>query len=429
MKHNTSVPSLDELKIGIIGLGYVGLPLAVAFGRSRSVVGYDTSELRIEQLRYGTDMTLEVEPHELASAQYLTLTSNINLLRECNCFIITVQTPIDSRQMPNLTPLLKASADVASVLKEGDIVIYESTVFPGCTEEQCVPVLELHSSLKYNRDFFCGYSPERISPGSKQHKLADVVKVTSGSTPHVATIVDGLYKQVVRAGTYMAESIKIAEAAKVIENTQRDLNIALANELAIIFNKLDIDTEAVIRAASTKWNFQPFRPGLVGGHCIGVDPYYLSHKAIAAGYHPKVILAGRELNDGMGEYVAMQLLNTMFARHVKIYGAKILVLGFTFKENCPDIRNTKVIDIIDKLKTYTGSVDVVDPWASSDEVLKTYGVELSHSPQTNYYDAIMIAVAHEQFAQLGLESIRSYGKPNAIVYDVKSMFAGSDKRL
>ena len=429
MKHNISVPTLDHIKIGVIGLGYVGLPLAVAFGRFRSVVGFDINKQRVDQLKVGVDDTLEVTSEELASAQHLSLTTDLNDLQDCTCFIITVQTPINNERLPDLTPLLRASADVGSLLKVGDIVIYESTVFPGCTEEQCVPVLELHSSLKYNKDFFCGYSPERISPGSSQHKLTNVVKVTSGSTPYIATVVDKLYQQIVRAGTYMAESIKIAEAAKVIENTQRDLNIALANEFAIIFNKLNIDTDAVIRAASTKWNFQSFRPGLVGGHCIGVDPYYLTYKAIAAGYHPKVILAGRELNDGMGEYVADKVIDAMIAKHTNIVGAKVLVMGFTFKENCPDIRNTKVVDIINRLKTAKCEIDVIDPIASSKEVLQTYGIQLSPSPYLNYYDAIVVAVAHKQFAEQGLEHIKRFGKKNAVVYDVKSIFAASIDKL
>ncbi len=423
-----------ELRLGIIGLGYVGLPLAVEFGRRRSVVGYDINEKRITELLGGHDSTLEVDDIELKQAHHLSYTSDIESLRECNTYIVTVPTPIDDFKRPDLTPLIRASETVGSVLKKGDIVIYESTVYPGATEEDCVPVLEAISGLKFNEDFYCGYSPERINPGDKEHRVTTIKKVTSGSTPETAETVDKLYQEVITAGTHKAESIKVAEAAKVIENTQRDLNIALINELAIIFNKLEIDTQAVLEAAGTKWNFLPFRPGLVGGHCIGVDPYYLTHKAQQIGYHPEVILAGRRINDGMGKYVVSQLIKTMIQRDIQMLGAKVLVMGLTFKENCPDLRNTRVVDIVNELKDYGIHVDVYDPWVNAAEAEEEYKfsplTELKDT-QKAQYDAIVLAVAHEEFRQMGSEGLRAMGKKNCLIYDLKYLLeAGSaDIRL
>lgn len=410
---------LRDIKLAVVGLGYVGLPLAVEFGRKRPVIGFDINPRRIEELKAGNDHTLETTQEELAAAKHLTFTANIDDLRVCNVYIVTVPTPIDAYKRPDLTPLIKASETVGKVLKPGDIVIYESTVYPGCTEEDCVPVLEKHSGLRFNQDFFCGYSPERINPGDKEHRLTAIMKVTSGSTPEVADLVDALYKEIITAGTHRAESIKVAEAAKVIENTQRDLNIALINELALIFNKLGIDTEAVLKAAGTKWNFLPFRPGLVGGHCIGVDPYYLTHKAQAVGYHPEVILAGRRINDGMGRYVAEQVVKLMVRRGINPVGAKVLVLGLTFKEDCPDLRNTKVVDVIDTLRDYNAQVDVYDPWASPAEAQHEYGLSLLHQPAPQAYDAVVLAVAHRQFREAGPGAIRAWIKPYGVLYDVK----------
>lgn len=356
---------LKDIKIAVIGLGYVGLPLAVEFGKKRKVIGFDISQHRIAELQVGKDSTKEISPEELAAAEHLTFTTSDQELRDCNCYIVTVPTPIDMHKQPDLTLLLKASRTVGKLLSQGDIIIYESTVYPGATEEDCVPVLEQQSGLTFNKDFFCGYSPERINPGDKNHRLTTIKKVTSGSTRQIASIVDQLYSEIITVGTHKAESIRVAEAAKVIENTQRDLNIALINELAMIFNRLDIDTNAVLRAARTKWNFLPFQPGLVGGHCIGVDPYYLTHKAQAIGYHPEVILAGRRINDGMGKYVVSELIKAMTHKKIQIAGARILVMGFSFKENCPDLRNTRIIDIVNELKDYHCDVDIYDPWVSS----------------------------------------------------------------
>jgi UDP-N-acetyl-D-galactosamine dehydrogenase len=421
--------NLTELKLAIIGLGYVGLPLAVEFGRKRSIFGFDINQRRINELKSGNDFTLETNPEELAAAKHLVFTTSIDDLRGCNCYIITVPTPIDDHKRPDLTPLLKASETVGKVLKEGDIVIYESTVYPGCTEEDCVPVLEKYSGLKFNKNFFCGYSPERINPGDKEHRLTTIKKVTSGSTSVVAELVDALYNEIITVGTHKAHSIKVAEAAKVIENTQRDLNIALMNELAIIFNKMGIDTEAVLDAAGSKWNFLPFRPGLVGGHCIGVDPYYLTHKAEAIGYHPEIILAGRRLNDSMGVYVVAQLVKAMTKKRIHVEGAKVLVMGLAFKENCPDLRNTRVVDIIAELKDYNCEVDVYDPWVSVAEAQHEYGITPINTPNPGSYDAIILAVGHHQFKELGVLSIRALGKPTTILYDLKYIFLDQESDL
>lgn len=429
---NMATPaSLDDLKIAVIGLGYVGLPLAVEFGRIRDVVGFDINQSRIEALRRGEDTTLETDAEELAAAARLSFSTDPADLAGCNLYIVTVPTPIDAHRRPDLTPLIKASETVGKVLKRGDIVVYESTVYPGATEEDCVPVLERLSGLTYNQDFFCGYSPERINPGDKEHRLPTIRKVTSGSTPEVATLVDSLYATIITAGTYKAESIRVAEAAKVIENTQRDLNIALINELAIIFNRMGIDTEAVLKAAGTKWNFLPFRPGLVGGHCIGVDPYYLTHKAEAMGYHPEIILAGRRINDGMGSYIAGQMVKAMLKRRIQVDGARVLILGFAFKENCPDLRNTKVIDVVKELLDYGITIDVNDPWVSFEEAHHEYGITLKDRPEEGQYDGILLAVAHHQFIELGEERIRSFGKEHHVLYDIKYCMerTSSDIRL
>ena len=420
---------LQDIKLAVIGLGYVGLPLAVEFGRKRSVVGFDINQRRIDELKVGNDFTLETTQEELEAAKHLSYTPFADDLRGCNCYIITVPTPIDEHKRPDLEPLIKASETVGKVLNQGDIVIYESTVYPGCTEEDCVPVLEKHSGLKFNLDFFCGYSPERINPGDKEHRVTSIKKITSGSTPEIALLVDALYNEIIIAGTHPAESIKVAEAAKVIENTQRDLNIALINELALIFNKLGIDTEAVLKAAATKWNFLPFRPGLVGGHCIGVDPYYLTHKAQAIGYQPEIILAGRRLNDSMGTYVVAQLVKAMTKKRIQVEGAKVLVMGLTFKENCPDIRNTRIVDIVAELKEYNCEVDVYDPWVSTDEAQHEYGIISITKPVPDSYDAIVLAVAHQQFKTMGGPGIRALGKPNAVLYDLKYVLTASESDL
>lgn len=420
---------LEEVKLAIVGLGYVGLPLAVEFGRNRSVVGFDTSQRRIDELKAGNDFTLEATQEELAASKYLTYTTQLDDLYCCNCYIVTVPTPIDEHKRPDLTPLIKASETIGKVLKRGDIVIYESTVYPGCTEEDCVPVLEGHSGLKFNQDFFCGYSPERINPGDKEHRVTTIKKVTAGSTPAVADLVDALYNEIITVGTHKAESIKVAEAAKVIENTQRDLNIALINELALIFNKMGIDTEAVLQAAGSKWNFLPFRPGLVGGHCIGVDPYYLTHKAQAIGYHPEIILAGRRLNDSMGAYVVSQLVKAMTKKRIHVEGAKVLVMGLTFKENCPDLRNTRIVDIVNELKDYNCEVDVFDPWVTTEEAQCEYDITPIEVPQRGVYDAIVLAVAHHQFKDIGATAIRTWGKPGAILYDLKYVFSKQESDL
>ena len=419
------------MKIGIIGLGYVGLPLAVEFGKKRPVIGFDINQQRIGELKAGNDSTREVSREELVAAKHLRYTIGIEDLSDCSCYIVTVPTPIDEHNRPDLKPLLKASETVGKVLKKGDIVIYESTVYPGCTEEDCVPVLEKQSGLIFNEEFFCGYSPERINPGDKEHRVTSIKKVTSGSTPETADFIDALYNEIVEAGTHKAESIKVAEAAKVIENTQRDLNIALINELAIIFNKLGIDTEAVLKAAGSKWNFLPFRPGLVGGHCIGIDPYYLTHKAQAIGHHPEIVLAGRRLNDSMGTHVVSQLIKAMTKKRIQVDGAKVLVMGLTFKENCPDVRNTRVIDIVDELKDYNCAVDVYDPWVASEEAQSAYGIMPIAKPSAGGYDAIILAVAHRQFREMGYKAIRALGKTSVIIYDLKYVLSAdeSDIRL
>ncbi|MCQ4306547.1 Vi polysaccharide biosynthesis UDP-N-acetylglucosamine C-6 dehydrogenase TviB [Pseudomonas stutzeri] len=421
--------SLHEVKLAIIGLGYVGLPLAVEFGKHRAVVGFDINNTRIEALQAGHDATLEVSDVELRQAESLTYTAKLDDLKDCNVFVVTVPTPIDEHKQPDLTPLIKASESIGKVLKKGDIVIYESTVYPGATEEDCVPVLEKVSGLQFNVDFFAGYSPERINPGDKEHRVTTIKKVTSGSTPEVADLVDDLYNQIITAGTHKATSIKVAEAAKVIENTQRDLNIALINELAIIFNRMGIDTEAVLQAAGTKWNFLPFRPGLVGGHCIGVDPYYLTHKAQSIGYHPEIILAGRRLNDGMGAYVVSQLVKAMLKRRIHVDGARVLVLGLAFKENCPDLRNTRVVDIISELGEYNIAVDVYDPWVSGTEAKYEYGITPIAEPAIDAYDGVVLAVAHNEFRDLGADNIRRYGKAEHVLYDLKYLLSAEESDL
>jgi len=420
---------IENIKLAVIGLGYVGLPLAVEFGRKRQVVGFDINSKRIDELAHGVDTTLETSEEELQAAKHLIFSTNPQAIEQCNCFIVTVPTPIDEYKQPDLTPLIKASETVGKVLKKGDIVIYESTVYPGCTEEDCVPVLEKFSGLKFNDDFYCGYSPERINPGDKEHRVTTIKKVTSGSTPAIADLVDALYNEIVLAGTHKAESIKVAEAAKVIENTQRDLNIALINELALIFNKMGIDTEAVLKAAGSKWNFLPFRPGLVGGHCIGVDPYYLTHKAQAIGYHPEIILAGRRLNDSMGAYVVAQLVKAMTKKRIQVDGAKVLVMGLAFKENCPDLRNTRIVDIVNELKDYNCEVDIYDPWVSAQEANHEYGISPITEIKAGTYDAIIAAVAHEQFKEMGATGIRKLGKSTSVVYDLKYLLKPEESDL
>lgn len=409
-------------RIAIIGLGYVGLPLAVEFGKSRDVLGFDIDRGRVEQLVSGHDRTREVDAKELSEASRLRFSCDPEDLGSCQIFIVTVPTPIDSYNRPDLTPLLSASRTVGKALKKGDLVIYESTVYPGATEEDCVPVLEEMSGLSFNTDFFVGYSPERINPGDKDHRLPSIRKVTSGSTPEIADQVDTLYSQIITAGTFKAASIKVAEAAKVIENTQRDLNIALVNELALIFQRMDIDTLDVLEAAGTKWNFLPFRPGLVGGHCISVDPYYLTHKAQQLGYHPEVVLAGRRINDGMGRHVAQRLVKALILNGTAVCGSRILVLGLTFKENCPDLRNTRVVDIVDELASYGIAVDIVDPHADAAEARHEYGLAVSSEPAGKDYDGIIVAVAHDHFRTVGLASIRALAIDGAPVFDLKGMF-------
>jgi len=407
------------MKIALIGLGYVGLPLAVEFGKKYEVIGFDINQARIDELRRGEDSTLEVEPEELALASQLSFTTDLEGIRDCKIFIVTVPTPIDQHKRPDLTPLERSSSAIGKLLKQGDIVIYESTVYPGATEEVCVPILEAESGLVFNQDFYCGYSPERINPGDKEHRVTTIKKVTSGSTPEIADKVDALYRSIITAGTHKASSIKVAEAAKVIENTQRDVNIALINELALIFNKLSIDTEEVLKAAGTKWNFLPFHPGLVGGHCIGVDPYYLTHKATEVGYHPEMILAGRRLNDNMGSYVADQVAKLMTQKRIHVVDANILILGLAFKENCPDLRNTRVVDLIAKFQSFNCNVDVYDPWVSKQEAIHEYDIAPVDEPQSGHYDAIVIAVAHSEFTQMGAEVVHAFGKSNHVLFDIK----------
>lgn len=421
----------SESVIAIIGLGYVGLPLAVEVGKKMQVIGFDINQPRIKALQQGIDDTLEVEEELLAQATQLTFTCDVNDLKKANVYIVTVPTPIDNHKKPDLSPLIKASEMIGKVINKGDVVIYESTVYPGATEEECIPVIENKSGLVFNKDFYAGYSPERINPGDKEHRVTNILKVTSGSTPEIAEFVDSLYQTIITAGTYKASSIRVAEAAKVIENTQRDVNIALINELAIIFNKMNIDTIEVLEAAGTKWNFLPFRPGLVGGHCIGVDPYYLTHKAEAIGYHPEVILAGRRINDSMGQYVVSQLVKCMMKKSIQVNKSNVLLLGLTFKENCPDIRNTKIVDIVHELKEYNVNVDVYDPWASSKETQHEYGIELIDEPKPNHYDAVILAVAHNEFKTYDQASFDKLMKADSVIYDLKNVLpkSVSDLRL
>ena len=428
VKHRKVIKMLqtNELKLAVLGLGYVGLPLAVEFGKKREVIGFDINSIRINELKAGIDRTMEINPEELIQAQKLNFTNDIDDLAEANCFIITVPTPIDSNKQPNLKPLRSASELVGQILKVGDIVIYESTVYPGAIEEECIPILQYHSNLLFNEEFFCGYSPERINPGDKKHRLSEIVKITSGSTLETAQVVDNLYNEIINAGTYKASSIKVAEAAKVIENTQRDLNIALINEFSIIFNNLGIDTEEVLEAAATKWNFLHFKPGLVGGHCIGVDPYYLTFKAQKLGYNPELILAGRRLNDSMGRYVASQIVKRMIGECISVKGSRILAMGFTFKENCPDTRNTRVSDLVDELVDYGCEVDIYDPWIDP----KTYQQyplrNLISAPNVNAYDAIILVVAHDLFKHLSVSEIKSFGKTKSILCDLKHILPKED---
>lgn len=424
--------NIKNATIAIIGLGYVGLPLAVEFGKQRSVIGFDINPTRVAELQSGHDHTLECSPQELIEAIQLNYSCEPADLKSAQVYIVTVPTPVDQANRPDMSPLVKASETVGKALKVGDLVIYESTVYPGATEEVCVPVLERFSGLKFNTDFFCGYSPERINPGDKEHRLPTIKKVTSGSTPEVAEAVDQLYRQIITAGTHKASSLKVAEAAKVIENTQRDVNIALMNELSLIFHKLGIDTLEVLQAAGTKWNFLPFRPGLVGGHCIGVDPYYLTHKAQEVGYHPEVILAGRRINDHMARHVADETVKLMLRKGHPVLGSKVLVLGLTFKENCPDVRNTKVVDIVKQLKTYNTQVDIYDPWIDIAEAEHEYGLQcLTQAPQAGQYAAVVLAVGHHQFMELGEAGIKAWGQPNAVLFDVKSILpmGAADGRL
>ncbi len=420
------IMNLDTTRIGVIGLGYVGLPLAVEFGKHIDTVGLDINPSRIEELKNGKDSSLEVEPELLKEATRLSFTANADDLKDCNVYIVTVPTPIDEFNTPDMRPLESASRTLGQIISPGDVAIFESTVYPGATEEVCVPIIEELSGLKYNQDFYVGYSPERINPGDKEHRVTNIKKVTSGSTPEVADFVDELYRKVIVAGTHKASSIKVAEAAKVIENTQRDVNIALINELALIFDRLGIDTEEVLAAAGSKWNFLPFRPGLVGGHCIGVDPYYLTHKAQSIGYHPAIILAGRRINDGMGAHVVTSTVKLMIQKGIQISGAKVLVLGLTFKENCPDIRNTRITDIIEEFASYGAEVDVYDPWVDAAEAEHEYGITPITEPEAGAYDAIVLAVAHRQFAEQGLDWVRSLGKPDSVVYDVKYLFPANE---
>jgi UDP-N-acetyl-D-galactosamine dehydrogenase len=418
--------NLRNLKVGIVGLGYVGLPLAVEFGKRFQTVGFDIKQDRVDELRRGVDSTLEVDADELAQATKISYTTQLSDLEPCRVYIVTVPTPIDEYKRPDLTPLEKSSESIGKVLKKGDVVVYESTVYPGCTEEVCVPILERVSGLRFNKDFFAGYSPERINPGDKEHRVTTIRKVTSGSTPAVAEFVDSLYRSIVKVGTHKASSIKVAEAAKVIENTQRDVNIALINELALIFNRLGIDTEEVLLAAGSKWNFLPFRPGLVGGHCIGVDPYYLTHKAQAIGYHPEMILAGRRINDNMGIYVAAKVTQLMIQRRIQVRDARILILGLTFKENCPDVRNSKIVDVIRELEKYGARVDVCDPWADPDESEHEYGLRPLKKAKAGTYDALVMGVAHDEFRKMGVAKVRELGRKHHVLYDIKYVFKASE---
>jgi len=417
---------LNNTKIGIIGLGYVGLPLAVEFGKILPTIGLDNNCARVKELKEGKDSTLEVDPDELKQAKQLSFTDQPEGIRDCNLYIITVPTPIDEHKRPDLSPLIGASKTLSKLIQPGDVAVFESTVYPGATEEVCVPILEQGSGLRFNQDFFVGYSPERINPGDKEHRVTNILKVTSGSTPETADYVDAIYRRVITVGTHKASSIQVAEAAKVIENTQRDVNIALINELAIIFNRLGIDTDEVLKAAGTKWNFLPFRPGLVGGHCIGVDPYYLTHKAQAIGYNPEIILAGRRINDEMGIYITNAVIKLMIKRGIQIKGSNVLVLGLSFKENCPDLRNTRVVDILAELHDYEANVDVYDPWVDADEAEEEYDIQLTKEPKSNHYDAVILAVAHQEFEAMGSEKIRAFGKSEAVLFDVKNILPAAD---
>ena len=416
----------SETPIAVVGLGYVGLPLAVEFGAKRKVIGFDTNEVRITELKKGLDNTLETTNQELKDAIYLSYTNSIKDIKDCKIFIITVPTPVDKNKQPNLSPLKDASEAIGSILKKGDLVIYESTVYPGATEEVCVPILENISGLSFNKDFYCGYSPERINPGDKEHRITSIKKVTSGSTPEIATKVDELYQEIITAGTHKASSIKVAEAAKVIENTQRDVNIALVNELSLIFNKLNIDTESVLEAAGTKWNFLPFRPGLVGGHCIGVDPYYLTHKALEVDYNPEMILAGRRINDNMGFFIADQVSKLMNKKGINVEGANILIMGLAFKENCPDIRNTRVVDLIEQFDNFNCSTEVYDPWVDRGAAMDEYKIKLIEEPVEGKYDAIILAVAHDIFKNLSSTQIKIFGKENHVIYDIKYLLGNEE---
>ena len=417
---------MKNIKIAVIGLGYVGLPLAIEFGKVYKTIGFDINELRIKELLAGKDSTLEVTSQELQESRMLTSTKDSKDIQSCNVYIITVPTPIDKFKKPDLFPLESASETVGNLLKKDDIVIYESTVYPGATEEICVPILEEQSGLSFNKDFYCGYSPERINPGDKEHRITMIKKVTSGSTEEIADKVDALYKSIIVAGTYKAESIKVAEAAKVIENTQRDVNIALINELSVIFNKLGIDTESVLEAAGTKWNFFPFKPGLVGGHCIGVDPYYLTHKAITVGYQPEIILSGRRINDGMGNHIADQVAKLMIKKNIHLVGANILIMGLAFKENTPDLRNTGVINLYETLKSYNCNVDIYDPWVDRDEALLEFGIKPIKKPMEGKYDAVLLAVAHDDFKELSSEQIKAFCKNNHVLYDIKYLLSANE---
>ena len=416
----------SETPIAVVGLGYVGLPLAVEFGAKRKVIGFDTNEVRITELKKGLDNTLETTNQELKDAIYLSYTNSIKDIKDCKIFIITVPTPVDKNKQPNLSPLKDASEAIGSILKKGDLVIYESTVYPGATEEVCVPILENISGLSFNKDFYCGYSPERINPGDKEHRITSIKKVTSGSTPEIATKVDELYQEIITAGTHKASSIKVAEAAKVIENTQRDVNIALVNELSLIFNKLNIDTESVLEAAGTKWNFLPFRPGLVGGHCIGVDPYYLTHKALEVDYNPEMILAGRRINDNMGFFIADQVSKLMTKKDIHVEGSNILIMGLAFKENCPDIRNTRVVDLIEQFDNFNCSTEVYDPWVDRGAAMDEYKIKLIEEPVEGKYDAIILAVAHDIFKNLSSTQIKIFGKENHVIYDIKYLLGNEE---
>lgn len=417
---------LEETKIAIVGLGYVGLPLAVEFAKNLSVIGFDTNQLRVEELKSGIDSTLEVSNEELAEAKHLSYSSNIDDLKSANVYIVTVPTPIDKHKKPDLTPLEKASFMLGGVISKGDVVIYESTVFPGATEDICIPIIEQQSGLVFNKDFFAGYSPERINPGDKEHRVSNILKITSGSTPEAADYVDDLYKSIITAGTHKASSLKVAEAAKVIENVQRDVNIALINELALIFARLDIDTLDVLEAAGTKWNFLPFRPGLVGGHCIGVDPYYLVHKAQETGFEPSIIPASRYTNEYMATHIVQQVIKLMSQKRISIVDANILIMGLSFKEDCPDLRNTKVVDLLSELAPYNANVDVYDPWVSHEDAKHEYGLDLLNEPENDSYDAIIVAVSHKQFKEMGVKGLRALGKENHVLFDIKYIFSAQD---